>query len=353
MTDDTELSLPGGRRSNQTDAEPAPDQLGGYALGKLLGQGGMGLVVSARDIRIGREVAVKRLAMASPQPSDVERFVREAKIQAQLEHPSIVPVHELGFDDAGLPYFTMKRLTGATMMDRLADGGVSTQRLLRAIVDVCNAIGLAHARGVVHRDLKPANVMLGEFGEVYVIDWGVARIVDDVAEPQARPTPAPDAGLTEAGALIGTAGYMAPEQSRGEPVGPAADVYAIGAILFEILAGERLRAAAPDASLSGTFDVSPARRRPDRNVAPELDAACRAALAADPRERPTARALGELVQRYLDGDRDLEQRRRLAAGELAVARAAVDSHDPRGAPTRCAAAGARWRSTRARPPPSS
>jgi serine/threonine-protein kinase len=296
-----------------------------YELGETLGRGGMGEVIAAVDLLLGRDVALKRMHAAEPSGDAVRRFVREAKVQALLDHPAIVPVHELGTDAAGRPYFTMKRLSGTTLHERLAAGGAPGP-LLRAFVDVCFAIQLAHERQIVHRDLKPSNVMLGDYGDVYVIDWGVARVIgtrrtSQVAIPVDSLTP----DATSAGVMLGTLGYMAPEQMRGLDVGPAADVYSLGAILFEILAGQPLHApgkAAISSTLANPTD-SPARRAPERAIAPELDAICVAALAEEPNQRPTARALAERIQRYLDGDRDLEQRRRLAAEQLALARAAL------------------------------
>src|SRR5688500_16350003 len=132
----------------------------GHQIGELIGHGGMGEVLVAQDQRIGREVAVKRIRARDPSPDLVSRFLREARIQARLDHPAIVPVYELGTDVEGRPYFTMKRLAGVTLAKRIAqDAPVPT--LLRAFVDVCLAIQLAHTRGVVHRDLKPSNIMLG------------------------------------------------------------------------------------------------------------------------------------------------------------------------------------------------
>ena len=300
--------------------------LASYELGEAIGEGGMGEVLLARDRNIGRNVAIKRMRGAGAAPELVERFLREAKIQARLDHPAIVPVYELGRDRDGQPYFTMKRLSGTTLLAKLAHGGDSPQALLRAFVEVCRAIDFAHARGVVHRDLKPANIMLGDFGEVYVLDWGIARIIEieDALTPAAgSPSVASEAHHTQAGALLGTPGYMAPEQASGERIGPAADVYALGAILFELLAGEPVHARGPSA-VANTIahpQHSPAQRRPDRAIAPELDAACTDALAGDPTARPSARSLAERVQSYLDGDRDLERRRALAAEHLARARA--------------------------------
>ena len=308
-----------------TPTAPRRLSLASYEVGEVLGRGGMGEVVAAHDPNLGRDVAIKRMRADAPPPELVERFLREARIQARLDHPAIVPVHELGRDAAGQPYFTMKRLAGTTMQDVLATAPQS--RLLRAFIDVCLAIEFAHARGIVHRDLKPSNIVLGDYGEVYVLDWGVARVLHDA---DARGTELPsEAGATLAGALLGTPGYMAPEQARGAPdVGPAADTYALGAILFEILAGAPLHGReSPLADTLTNPQASPVARHPDRAIPPELDAACTGALADDASARPSARALGERVQRYLDGDRDLERRRVLAAEQLAKATVATSRVD--------------------------
>jgi hypothetical protein len=305
-----------------------------YELIDVIGRGGMGEVMLARDRRIGRDVALKRLRAEQPTPDLVERFLREAKIQARLDHPSIAPVHELGYDSEGLPYFTMKRVGGTTLGELLDRGVDKPQRLLRALVDVCHAMELAHSRGYVHRDLKPQNIMLGDYGEVYVLDWGVARVLmgGDGRAPTDRQS-IDDVitidGVTKAGALLGTPGYMAPEQVRGEPALPAADVYAIGSMLFEILAGEPLHVPGHTALLStiNNVDRFPAKRRPDRRIAPELDELCASALATDPAERPTAHALAEAIQGYLDGDRDVERRRALARQLDTRARSALASGD--------------------------
>ena len=287
----------------------------GYAFVKVLGAGGMGEVVLARDTAIGREVALKRMRpQAAARPDAETRFIREAKIQARLQHPAIVPVHAFGRDDDGQPYFTMKRLTGVTL-DRKLDS-LPLQQLLAAFVDVCLAIELAHGHGVIHRDIKPANIMLGELGEVYVLDWGVSRVTDE-AEPESIDIVSAE-GETLVGKVMGTPGYMAPEQALGFGMSPAIDVYALGCVLFEILTHEPLATRKP---------VPPSMRRPDLAIPPELDEACMAALAEDPDQRPSARVLGERVQHYLDGDRDVERRRRLAAEALVEARAATTRAD--------------------------
>jgi hypothetical protein len=303
--------------------EREASEVGGYELGELLGRGGMGEVVAAHDHRIEREVALKRMRGQAPSSESIARFIREAKIQARLDHPAIVPVHELGRDAQGLPYFTMKRLAGTTLAARLATHG-PIQPLLRAFVDVCFAVELAHSRDVVHRDLKPSNIMLGDYGEVYVLDWGVARMLGTSSAATTNlplDSSVPDGTAT--GSLLGTPGYMAPEQMRGEEVSPAADVYALGTIIFEMLAGEPLHppgGGAIASTLQNSAECSPAKRAPTRTIAPELDAACIAALAEDPAARPSARELATRVQAYLDGDRDLDHRRTLAAASLAEAR---------------------------------
>jgi serine/threonine-protein kinase len=301
-----------------------------YAMGEVIGRGGMGEVVLAHDRRIGRDVAIKRVRGGhTPTEDEVARFLREARIQARLDHPAIVPVYELGRDDAGQPFFTMKRLVGVTLGEMLASPVPTKQRLLRAFADVCRAIDFAHRRGVVHRDLKPSNIVLGEFGDVYVLDWGVARVIDDT---DAEPVTADDKtleGAGPAGRILGTPGYMAPEQLDRADVDRPADVYALGAILFEILAGEPLhpRGADPAAAIASTLgdgNRAPARRRADRGIAPELDAACTAALAKDPAMRPTARRLADRIEDYLDGDRDVARRRNMAMDLLWSARIALD-----------------------------
>jgi serine/threonine-protein kinase len=348
--DDT-LAQPSG-----TPASPAPitggpapplrDRGARYRPGAVIGRGGMGEVWTAVDGDIGREVAIKRLRHQDAPPEAVARFLREARIQARLEHPAIVPVHDLGTDSDGAPFFAMKRLAGTTLAALVEAGAAPAliakfprPRLLRAFVDVCLAIEFAHTRGVVHRDLKPANIMLGDFGEVYVLDWGIARVVGDQDDAGAvgagvdtlDPAMASTAAAvvsTRAGAVLGTPGYMAPEQVRGlATVDHRADLYALGCLLFEIIAGAPLhaRGAAIASTLEGA-DARPSARGID--CPPELDAACAQATAADPGARhASARALGDAVQAFLDGDRDLQRRRTLAAAHAATAIAAQRADD--------------------------
>ncbi len=294
-----------------------------YALGAMIGRGGMGEVIQAHDRRIGRDVALKRLRSDEPTQDDIARFLREVRIQARLDHPAVVPVYELSRDRHGRPYFTMKRLAGASLLEILASGGQSRLRLLRVFVDVCRAIDFAHSRGIVHRDLKPANIVLGEFGEVYVLDWGAARVLDeDIATSDVETLE----GAAPAGHVIGTPGYMPPEQYKRAEVDRAADVYALGAILFELLVHDPLHPRGPAAvasTLNASVEVSPALRRPERGVPPELDALCVAMLARDPKSRPSARRCALRVEQYVDGDRDLERRRALAIDLVWHARGAL------------------------------
>jgi serine/threonine-protein kinase len=296
-----------------------------YIVGNAIGAGGMGEVLLAHDPQIGRDVAIKHMRDPAPSDEAIKRFLREATIQARLDHPAIVPVHEIGYDADGRPYFIMKHLSGVTLAHKLEAGG-PIQPLLRALIDVCFAIDLAHARRIVHRDLKPSNIMLGDYGEVYVLDWGVARVLGE-HDPTPMPTPTEPTSGTRTGAVLGTPGYIAPEQMRdARSVAEKVDIYSLGAILFEILAGEPLHAR--DDVLASTLNRpvdSPAARRPSRQIPPELDAACVAALAEDPSARPTARELAERLQSYLDGDRDLEHRRKLAARQVAIATDALDA----------------------------
>jgi serine/threonine-protein kinase len=336
MPDKTEVATAGGLPT-RSDGETAPADASGlrpagerYKVLSRLGKGGMGEVMAVRDQTIGREVALKRSRRAEPSERLLERFLREAGIQGRLEHPAIVPLYDLGHDAAGAPYFTMKKLAGVTLAKLLETdhSEFSQQRLLRAFSEVCLAVEFAHVRGVIHRDLKPDNIVLGDFGEVYVLDWGVAKIVGEPDGDLADITSGAEdsEGATMPGTMIGTPGFMAPEQVRGlADVDARTDVYALGCILFQILTRQMLHPpgkAALATAITG-LDARPSVRTPDRPVAPELDELCVLATALDRAQRiATARELGDRVQRYLDGDRDMATRKKLAAQHLANAQAA-------------------------------
>jgi serine/threonine-protein kinase len=312
-----------GPRAGTIVTDDPTSAAGPYAIGEVIGRGGMGEVLLAHDRRIGRDVALKRLPLAAPSDEERRWFLREARIQARLEHPAIVPVYEMGRDQTGRPFFTMKRIAGDTLA-RLIDGGdVSTQKLLRAFAEVCRAIDYAHSRGVVHRDLKPSNIVLGEFGEVYVIDWGIARVVSD-ARDSVEMADIDTIQAAPAAETVGTPGYVSPEQLHAPNVDRPSDVYSLGAILFEILTGELLhdRGNAKHSTMSGETVLSPAQRT-DRTVPPELDALTVSMLASKPSVRPTVRRCAELVEEYLDGDRDVARRRVMAHDLVALARDAM------------------------------
>lgn len=304
-----------------------------------LGEGGMGDVGCFRDTWIGRDVAKKVLKVGDPacRHDAIRRFLHEARVQAQLEHPAIVPVYELGFEDDGTPYFLMKKVRGQSLLDilrghRRRDPTLLEQfpqrRLLAALLTVCRAMELAHSRDVVHRDLKPANIMLGEYGEVYVVDWGLAKLVGEptTVDHDAPPID-PSPGVTGAGSILGTPGYMAPEQFLGasSDVGARSDVYALGLLLFEVLTSQRYYQPSTFAemrreTLFGTVK-RPSEHAPHREIPPELDAICERALCMDQDERyGDAGGLADDLARYLDGDRDLAARRAVSEARLGEAK---------------------------------
>jgi serine/threonine-protein kinase len=292
----------------------------------------MGEVLLATDTHLGRDVAIKRMVI-EPSGAATARFLREAKVQGRLDHPAIVPLYDLATDEQGRPFFIMKRLAGTTLADVLArrNPRFTRQKLLRAFADCCLAVEYAHEKGIIHRDLKPANIILGDFGEVYVLDWGIARVQGE-ADPGAIDPVDPETPganeLTQVGAILGTPGYLSPEILRGDALDHRADVFALGCILFEILAGEPLvPRTALRAPFCDAFDPHPASRAPSGDIPPELDGLCATAAALERDDRPTARQLAERIERFLDGDRDLAQRKKLALGHLDAARAAIATAD--------------------------
>jgi len=319
-----------------------------YDVCASLGEGGMGEVRLCRDRRIGREVAMKVIRPGVGSQSDARaRFEREARVQGQLEHPSIVPVYDLGVDAEGAAFFTMKRLRGKTLEEILGDVDererFGARKLLSAFSRVTEAIAFAHARGVLHRDLKPANIMLGDYGEVWVLDWGLAKLIGDSVIDEI-PLSKRDAALatdgtvqarialpsaTAHGSIMGTPGYMAPEQVQGDAdlLDARTDVYALGAILYEILADRPLhdRSSPVEAVLAATLKGVEVNL-PD--AAPELVQVVVQATSVDRDARySSARELLAAVERYLDGDRDLERRRELAVVHADRAREAAARDD--------------------------
>ena len=305
-----------------------------YERSGLLGQGGMGVVHLYADRSIGREVAMKVL-----HPGEIEggatwrRFMREARVQGQLEHPAIVPVYEVGLDPEGAPYFTMKRVRGVTLRqvlvglatkDALVEQDFSRRKLLTALAQVCLAVDFAHSRGVLHRDLKPANVMLGDFGEVYVLDWGLAKVVgfeeDSIDEPVRDYEHSVE---TSHRSRLGTPGYMAPEHEKGETADTRSDVYALGVMLFEILTRTPFNSVS--APKTDPADVRGRLRGRTADVPPELEEITVRACAMLPQDRyDSAREMHDAIDGYLAGDRDIERRRELAAEHARAATLAAD-----------------------------
>jgi tetratricopeptide (TPR) repeat protein len=264
-----------------------------YAIGAELARGGMGQIHVAHDRRLGRDVALKELLPESDNLA--ARFEREARITAQLQHPSIVSVHEAGRWPDGRPFYAMELVSGQSLDQVLRRTKTLAERmsLVPTLLAVADAIAYAHSRRIIHRDLKPGNVIVGEFGETIVIDWGLAKYVgatDPPPDPISEPPPADSGEQTAVGAVMGTPGYMSPEQAAGELVDERTDVYAIGAIAFHALTGARARGG--PARLA---DREPA-------VPPDLAAIVDRAMAPEREARyPTARELAEDLRRFQTG----------------------------------------------------
>ena len=267
-----------------------------YRLLSTLGRGGMGSVYRAQDQELGREVALKVISDPDPGPEAAERLRREARILARLEHPGIVPVHDVGTLGDGRLYYAMKRVRGRRLDEHLKDHSPPLPQRLRIFERICEAVAFAHAHGVIHRDLKPANIMVGAFGEVLVMDWGVAKIRRRL--PAGEPAEAPPDGEggdgvrgdgtpgegaaetavplegagpeTAHGTILGTPGYMAPEQARGEvgAIDERTDVFALGSLLGFLLSSageapvplraviEKARAAEPSERYAGATELA-------------------------------------------------------------------------------------------------
>ncbi|HEX4450301.1 MAG TPA: serine/threonine-protein kinase, partial [Kofleriaceae bacterium] len=262
----------------------------------------MGRVTDAYDRALHRAVAIKEMLSASS--VDLARFEREARITAKLEHPGIVPIHDAGRTADGTPFYVMRRIDGRPLDQLIQDKLEARLALIPNVLAACDAVAFAHARGVVHRDIKPTNILVGPFGETLVIDWGIARELER-SEVSASIAPSSDAKLTRAGTVAGTPGFMAPEQARGESVDARADVFALGATLFFVLAGQQPYGAA---SATEMVDLAGAGREPDwkrlpRDVPPELRAIAKKAMAIESDERyAEAGALATDLRRFITGN---------------------------------------------------
>ncbi len=326
-----------------TSAAPPPVLAGGrYVVGAEIAGGGMGIVYAARDTHLDRDVAVKVLRPEQAgRPGAAERFAEEARIAARLQHPGVAPVHDLGTLADGRPFLAMKLIRGRTLADLLHErpaAAADLPRFLTVFEAICQAVGYAHSKGVIHRDLKPGNVMVGAFGEVQVMDWGLAKVLtasrererpeaeDDpnatAAHSPVSELPVTPADRTQAGSLLGTPAYMPPEQAAGQidRIDRRADVFALGALLCELLTGnppyagnrEAVKAMAVIGHLQPAFD-----RLPGCGADPELVALCRGCLAVEPADRPTdGTAVAAAVAAHAAGVAD-----RLRAAEVGRAAA--------------------------------
>jgi WD40 repeat protein/serine/threonine protein kinase len=303
----------------------APGQLGGrFQVLRPHARGGLGEVYVARDEELHREVALKQMQPRhADNASSRARFVMEAEITGGLEHPGVVPVYGLGKDPEGRPFYAMRFIRGTSLDEAIAqfhaaegparDPGerrLAFRGLLDRFVDVCNALAYAHARGVLHRDLKPANIMLGQYGETLVVDWGLAK---PISRPEGVPRPdegtlkPPAAGTadeTVLGTAMGTPQYMSPEQAAGrlDDLGPASDVYSLGATLYTLVTGRVPYEGADAAAVledvrKGDF-LRPRQKVP--SVPPPLEAICLKAMALDPRDRyQNPRGLADDIEHWL------------------------------------------------------
>jgi serine/threonine-protein kinase len=328
-------------RPGPREPADAPGEAGRYELVGEVARGGMGAILAGRDVDLGRDLAIKViLDEHRDDPEMIGRFVVEAQIGGQLQHPGIVPVHELGRFPDGRLYIAMKLVRGRTLAELLearADPAEDRPRFLSIFEQVCRTMAYAHARGVIHRDLKPSNVMVGRFGEVQVMDWGLAKVLepgsvaDDFDRARARDRSGtirtfrmgPETGESRAGSVLGTPAYMAPEQARGaiDALDERADVFGLGSILCEVLTGLPAYAGRSGPELhrmAQRGDLDDARNRLDASGADaELIELARSCLAPAPRDRPRdAGAVLSRLSAYLEGSE-----RRLRESDLARARA--------------------------------
>ncbi|HEX6202938.1 MAG TPA: protein kinase, partial [Thermoanaerobaculia bacterium] len=279
------------------DGDPPPAALGPYEIVAELGRGASGVVYRARDPRLGREVAIKRLARPlAADEAAVSRFLAEARAASALDHPHLCTVHDLGRDDEGRAFLVMTYYPGGTLADRLATGPLAVGQAIEIAGQVAAGLDRAHRAGIVHRDVKPANIAFAAGGEAKVLDFGVAKLGDGLG--------------TRAGTVMGTPRYMAPEQLRGEEVGPAADVWALAVVLYEMVAGRPpFRDAARTALAGDDGPRDEALGRLPAGLPPPLVEALRRGLAADPARRPAT--AGDLAA-------ILDRRRPAAAGRSLV-----------------------------------
>jgi formylglycine-generating enzyme required for sulfatase activity len=303
----------------EKEGAPSTPEESRYELIRTLGQGGMGRVYLVADRDLGRHIALK--VMREDGPDLRKQFIEEAQVLAQLEHPNIVPLHDLGVTPDGGPYCTMRYVKGRSLSEVLAllerqDSEAlrvySLTRLIQIYLQVIQAMAYAHRRGVIHRDLKPANIMLGEHGEVQVLDWGLSLVT-----ARGGGTIGARQQTSAVGEVLGTPSYMAPEQARGARVDTRADIYALGVILYEVLTLRRpFSGKSHFELLAAVIREPPGPPRevaPERGIPAELERACLKALSKNPADRhQTASELYDDVQGWFEAEADRSKRRALA-----------------------------------------
>lgn len=282
-----------------------PERIGPYTIIREIGRGGMGEVYLANDPIIEREVALKRVKGDLKSREVIrQRFIREAKITGQLAHPSIVPIYDLHEEDGEI-YYIMPYVEGRTLKEILVEGTSSIVTLLPIFFSICQAIAFAHSRGFIHRDIKPENVLVGKYGQVQILDWGLVKAA---AEPEVESDLPPIKGdqVTQPGKIVGTLAYMAPERVLGHPSTMLSDIYALGVILYQILAlklpFKRSSIKEFKRAIKEERFVDPSRKAPYRDVPPELSRIARKCLFKQPKLR--YQSVDELIrdlQAYFEG----------------------------------------------------
>ena len=260
-------------------------KLGPYEIQSALGAGGMGEVYRARDARLNRDVAVKILPAAfSVDPERLQRFAQESRAAAALNHPNILSIYDIG-NDRGAPYVVSELLEGESLRDRLRNGALSSRKAIEYAQQIVRGLAAAHEKGIVHRDLKPENLFLTNDGHAKILDFGLAKFTTSEADISDN---APTIQVaTEAGTVLGTAGYMSPEQVRGKAADPRSDIFAFGAILYEMLSGKRAfhGDSAADTMSAILKEDPPELAETNRNVSPALERIVRHCLEKNPAER--------------------------------------------------------------------
>src|SRR5580704_6139411 len=260
-------------------------KLGPYEIQSSLGAGGMGEVYRARDPRLGREVAIKILPASFSSDRDrLQRFEQEARAAAALNHPNILAIFDIGSEN-GAPYVVSELLEGETLRDRLRTGPLNSRRAIDFALQIVRGLAVAHEKGITHRDLKPENLFITNDGRVKILDFGLAKLTHPEAD-QSGDAPTQQIA-TDAGTVMGTVGYMSPEQVRGKPADPRSDIFAFGAILYEMLSGKRAFHGDSSAdTMSAILKEEPADlSETNRNVSPALERIVRHCLEKNPAER--------------------------------------------------------------------